>query len=160
ENNGSAIVTVDESANTREVLNRVRARIDGISTFPADAENPVVAEMLLEDIVLILSVSGNLPEARLKEWAERVREDLLENEAITVVEIFGARDYELSIEVSEERLRAFDLSLSEVEQVVRARNLNVPGGWLRTDSEVVRLRTLGRKYTGEEISRLPLITRP
>ena len=158
ENVGVAIVTVDERADTRDVLDRVRSKVNAISTFPEDAENPVISEMLLEDPVVILSVSGDMPEHRVKEWAERVKEDLLQFDPITVVEIFGAREYEISIEVSEERLREFSLSLEEVMNAVRAHNLNVPGGIVRGEAEEIRLRTMGRKYTGPEIADIPVRT--
>lgn len=159
ENMGTAVVTVDERADTRDVLDRVRAKVDAISTFPDGAENPVITEMILEDPVVILSVSGDMPEHRVKEWAERVKEDLLQLDVISVVEIFGARDYEISIEVSEERLQEHRISLQDVMNAVRAHNLNVPGGILRSENEEIRLRTMGRKYTGPEIADLPLLTR-
>ena len=157
ENVGTAIITVDESADTQKVLDRVTTNVNSISTFPVDAENPVITEILLKDPVMILSLSGDMSEKRLKEWAERVKEDLLQEDAITIVDIFGARDYEISVELSEERLREYQLSLEQVMQSIRAHNLNVPGGLLRSDSEVVRLRTLGRKYTGKEIAEIPVI---
>lgn len=160
ENVGTAIVTVDESADTQKVLDRVTTKVNSISTFPADAENPVITEMLLEDPVLILAVSGDMPEGRLKEWAERIKEELLQRDAITIVDIFGAREYEISIELSEARLREHRLTLEEVIQRIQAHNLNVPGGLLRSDTEVVRLRTLGRKYTGDEIAAIPVISHP
>ncbi|WFB34781.1 efflux RND transporter permease subunit [Kiritimatiellota bacterium B12222] len=158
ENVGTAVITVEESADTQKVLDRVTSKINSISTFPVDAENPVITELLLKDPVMILSLSGDMSERRLKEWAEKVKEDLLQVEAITIVEIFGAREYEISIEVSEERLREHQLSLNQVVQQIRAHNLNVPGGLIRSDTEVVRIRTMGRKYTGEEISEIPLIS--
>jgi len=160
ENMGTAIVTLEERADTRDVLDRVRGKIDAISTFPVDAENPVVSEMLLEDPVMILSVSGEMPEDRMKEWAERVKSDLLQLDPITVVEIFGARAYEISIEVPEIRLREFDLSLEEVTQAIRAHNVNIPGGLLRSETEDIRLRTIGRRYRGEELADIPVLTRP
>lgn len=159
ENAGTAIVEVDERADTKEVLNQVRAKIDGISTFPGDAENPIISQLILLNPVVLFSVSGDMPEDRLKEWAERVKEDLLQTDSITQVSIFGAREYEISVELSEERLREIGLSLADVVAAIRAHNLDVPGGLVRTDSEVVRLRTLGRKYTGMEMSTIPLMTR-
>ncbi len=160
ENIGSAIITVGEKADTQKVLDRVTSKINSISTFPEDAENPVITELILEDPVMILSLSGDMDEGRLKEWAERVKEDLLQLEPITIVNIFGARDYEISIEVSEERLREYQLNLEQLMQSIRAHNLNVPGGLLRSNAEVVRIRTLGRKYTGEEISEIPVAFDP
>lgn len=160
ENVGTAIITVDKSAETQEVLDRVTSKINSISTFPLDAENPVISEMLLEDPVMILSVSGNMSEGRLKEWAERIKEDLLQLDEITIVDIFGARDYEISVELSEQKLREHQLTLQQVMERIRAHNLNVPGGLLRSDAEVVRIRTLGRKYTGKEISEIPVMSYP
>ncbi|MGA0334437.1 MAG: efflux RND transporter permease subunit, partial [Kiritimatiellia bacterium] len=160
ENMGTAVITVDESADTQKVLDSVTSRVNSISTFPADAENPVISEMLLKDPVMILAVSGDMSEQRLKEWAERVKDDLLQLDPITIVEIFGARDYEISIELSEEKLREFQLSLEQVMQKIREYNLNVPGGLIRSESEVVRIRTMGRKYTGREIADIPVITYP
>ncbi len=160
ENMGTTIITVDERSRTQNVLDRVRSKVDGISTFPEGAENPVISEMILEDQVLILAVSGNVPEARMKEWAERIKEDLLQLDPVTIVDVFGARDYEISVELSEERLREHQLTLEGVMRAIQAHNLNVPGGLLRGENEVVRIRTLGRKYTGEEVSKIPVITYP
>ena len=159
ENSGTAIVEVDERSDAKEVLNNVRAKVDSISTFPLDAENPITSQLVLLDPVMILSVSGDMTEDRLKEWAERTKEDLLQSDEITVVTIFGARNYEISVEVSEERLREHGMSLGQVVQAIQAHNLDVPGGLVRTESEVVRLRTLGRKYTGNEMATIPLMTR-
>jgi multidrug efflux pump subunit AcrB len=160
ENMGTTIITVDESARTQVVLDRVRSKVDGISTFPVEAENPVISEMILEDQVMILAVSGRIPEARMKEWAEGIKQELLQLEPVTIVDIFGARDYEVSIELSEARLREHHLSMEQVMRSIQAHNLNVPGGLLRSENEVLRIRTLGRKYTGEKISTIPVITHP
>ena len=159
ENVGTAVVTVMENADTQRVLDRVRLQVDAIGTFPAQAENPVIQEFLLEDIVVILAISGDMPEARMKEWAEQSKSLLLEEPEITLVEIFGARDYEISIEVPEARLREHGITLEQVMDLVRRHNLNIPGGQLRNELEEVRLRTLGRKYTGEELRDIPLLTR-
>ncbi len=159
ENVGSVLVTVEESADTQKVLDRVRSKVNGISTFPVDAENPVISDLLLVDPVVILAISGEMPEARMKEWAETVKEKLLQHPKITIVDIFGAREYEISIEVSEERLREHKLSLEQVTAAVRAHNQNVPGGLLRSEAQEIRLRTMGRKYRGEELAEIPVITR-
>lgn len=160
ENVGTAVVTVPEHADTRKVLDRVRTKVDAINTFPLDAERPVISELILEDIVTILSLSGDMPEHRMKEWAERTKQALLEAGDVTVVDIYGARDYEISVEISEERLQEHGLTLDLVREVIRQNNMNVPGGLIRNENEEIRLRTLGRAYTGLEIAAIPLITRP
>ena len=62
--------------------------------------------------------------------------------------VFGTRDYEIAVEVSEERLREYGLTFDQVTRAVRRSNLNLAGGTLRTRGEEIRVRTLGRKYTG------------
>jgi multidrug efflux pump subunit AcrB len=125
-----------------------------------DAEKPIVSEVLLRDMAVLMSLSGSMPERRLKEWAERVKDELQQSSAISQVEIFGTRDYEIAIEVSEERLREYGLSFREVADAVRRSNLNLAGGTIRTRGEEIRVRTLGRKYTGEELASIVVLARP
>jgi len=160
ENVGTATIEVLENYDVNEVLDRVRSKVDSISTFPVDAERPIITELLLRDTVMFLSLSGEMSERRLKEWAERTKDELQQLPEVSQVEIFGARDYEIAIEVSEERLREYGLTFAEVASAVRRSNLNLAGGTLRTQGEEIRVRTMGRKYTGEELSRIVVLARP
>jgi multidrug efflux pump subunit AcrB len=76
------------------------------------------------------------------------------------VATFGARDYEIGIEVSEERLREYNLSFDQVAAAVRRSNLNLAGGTIRTEGEDIRVRTMGRKYTDKEFSDIVVLATP
>ena len=76
------------------------------------------------------------------------------------MEIFGARGYEISIEVSEKRLREYGLSFDRVVDAIRRNSLNLAGGTIRTQGEEIRVRTMGRKYTGETLSSIVVLARP
>ena len=104
---GSANIEIREDYNVDEVLDRVRTKVNAISTFPVDAEKPVISELLLKDVVSLLYLSGNMSERRIKEWSEQVKDEIQQLPTISQVETFGARDYEIAIEVSEERLRQY-----------------------------------------------------
>jgi multidrug efflux pump subunit AcrB len=93
-----------------------------------------------------------MSERRIKEWSERVKDELQQLPEISQVEIFGARNYEIAIEVSEEALRKYGLSFSEVASAVRRSSLNLAGGTIRSQGEEIRIRTVGRKYTGKELA--------
>jgi multidrug efflux pump subunit AcrB len=160
ENVATAMIEVDEAYNVQEVLNRVRSAVDSISSFPVDAEEPIVSEMILQDAVLNIGLSGDMPERRLKEWAEIIKDDLQQLPEISQVQIFGVRDYEISIEVSEEKLQEYGLTLEQVSRAVRQSNLNMAGGTIRTEGEEIRLRTMGRKYTGKELEKIVVLARP
>ncbi len=157
---GIAHFEVKEGYDLDEVLNRVRSKIDSISTFPVDAEKPIVSEMLIRHEVVFLALSGRLDERRLKEWAEKVKDEIQQLPEVSQVEVYGLREYEIGIEVSEERLREYGLTFSQVSAAVRQSNLNLAGGTIRTRGEEIRVRTMGRKYTGKELSSIVVLARP
>lgn len=160
ENLASASIEVKETYDVQEVLDKVRSQVDAISTFPADAERPIIAELTLKEPVMLLYVAGDMDERRLKEWAEQLKDELQALAPVSQVSIFGARDYEIGIEVSEARLREYGLSFAQVAEAVRRSNLNLAGGTIRTEGEEIRVRTMGRKYTGRELARIVVLARP
>jgi len=160
ENVGMAIVEVDEAYDLDEVYIDVRNAVDSISTFPRDAEKPIISEMTFHEQVLYLVCWGDLDERRLKEWAEDIKDELQRLPDITQVTVAGTRDYEVSIEVSEERLREYGLTFSQVAAAVRLGSLNLSSGVIRTQGQEIRLRTVGRKYTGGEFAEIVVLARP
>ncbi len=157
ENVGSAVVDVLEGSDPSEVLDDVKAKIDAISTFPVDAEKPVVTEVTMRRSVTMLSLSGKISEKQLKVLAEQLKDEIRGLDGISQVELFGTRDYEISIEVSEEQLRRYGISLAQVSEAVRSSSLNLHGGTLRTKGEEIRVRTVGRKYTGKELAEIVVL---
>jgi len=79
--------------------------------------------------------------------------------SISQANLIGARDYQIDIEIPEETLRQYGLSLDRVAQIVRRENIELPGGSLKTASQEVLLRGKNKYLTGDEIGKIPLITR-
>jgi len=146
-----AVIEILDGYDPRRVLDLVRNRVNSIATFPNDAEKPIIMDRLPENLAFLLSLSADVSERRLKRWAEDIKEELRELPEVSQVEIAGARDFEISIEVPEERLQAFGLTLADVVTAIRGSSFNLAAGTVRTEGEEVRLRTLGRKYTGDEL---------
>ena len=159
ENVGTANIEVKENYDLKEVLDKVRSEIDAISNFPVDAEEPIISEITLKEAVLLLYLSGDMDERRLKQWAEQLKDELQQLSEVSQIELFGARDYEIGIEVSEERLREYGLTFAQVSDAVRRSNLNLGGGTIRTQGEEIRVRTMGRKYTGKELASIVVLSR-
>lgn len=159
ENVGYASVEVKENYDIQVVLDRVRSRIESISTFPTDAEKPIITELTTKEFVTILSLSGNLTETQLKEWAGDIKNELQELPEVSQIIIAGTRDYEISIEISEPRLRQYGLSLNQVATAIRKGNLNMAGGIIRTTGEDIRVRTIGRKYRGDDFANIVILSR-
>lgn len=151
---------LDSVTDIRQAMQDIKDRVDRITTFPPDVERPMVLERMARAQIINVVVYGDAQHRTLKEIATEIKEELLGREAISQVEVTGARDYEISIEVAPEALLQYGLSLQEVTQAVARNSLNVPAGTLRTGQEEFTLRTTGRRYTAQEFEDLVIIARP
>lgn len=162
---GHLVLELQPRVNVQRVLNEVRSEIDRIPSFPELAEDPEVKQISLRQVAIRLGVLGppNVDSAdtqlALREVAEQVRNDLLLMPAISQANLVGARDFQIDIEIPEETLRQYGLSLDRVAQIVRRENIELPGGSLKTASQEVVLRGKNKFLTGDEIGKIPLITR-
>ena len=160
ENLGTVIVELEEGADNREVLDDVKAAVDRIETFPLETEKPVVAETETRRRVITVVLYGDASEKTLKALAERVRDELTAVDGISQVETAGVRNYEISIEVSEDALRRYGLSFQQVADAVSMSSLDLPGGAVKTQGGEILLRTKGQMYRGREFEDIVVVTRP
>jgi multidrug efflux pump subunit AcrB len=156
---GTVTLELFPGTDVRKLLDDVKARIDAIDTFPEETEKPVIQELLNRRQVINVAVSGDTDEKTLKIISERIREEILLLRGITQAQVANVRPYEISIEVSENALRRYDLTFDEVAQAVRRSSLDLPGGSIKTAGGEVLLRTVGQAYTGKEFESLILRTR-
>lgn len=160
EGTGSVTAVLDTGENADRILQDIKSEIDRITTFPEEAEEPVTAKVLNRREVISLVVYGDAPERGLREWAERIRDDLLSLDEITQAELGGVRPYEISIEISEVNLQRFSLTLDEVSRAVHRASLDMPGGQIRTESGEILIRTKERRYTGPEYGAIIVLVKP
>ena len=150
EGGATVIAELLDSADNDEVLQDIKSAVDRIITFPQDAERPVVKKMLNRTSVLSVAVHGEVPRRGLRQRAETLRDELLALPEITQAEVSGIPDYEISIEVSEQTLRRYGLTLERVAAAVRRASLDLPGGALKASGGEILLRTKERRYTARE----------
>ena len=157
---GSVRAEVEIGADINEVLNEIKAKVDAISTFPELTEKPVVYKVEIPTGILFVSIYGDLDEYQRKNIAEEMKDELLNFPEIKSINLLGDRNFEISIEVTENTLREYDLTMSEISAAIRASSIDLPGGRIRTDGGDILLRTKGQVYTGEEFGALVLRTYP
>jgi len=160
ENVASATIEIKDGYDQDEVLEDVKTEIQAISTLPSDAERPMVQKIKIHRTAISLYLTGDMSERRLKTWAEKIEDEIQALPEVTQVALSGTRDFEINIGVSEAKLREYGLTLEQVSQAIRNSNLNSPGGTIRTEGEVIRVRTLGRKYTGEDLASVVVMATP
>jgi len=157
---GTVTVEVDSSSDLNEVLNEIKTRVDAISTFPALTEKPVIYKQEVPQHVVMVSVHGDLDDYSRKRIAQQLRDELTTLAEVNQVEYLGEREYEISIEVSEQVLQQYGLTMSEVSQAVKDSSVDLPGGAIKTDGGDILLRTEGQVYTGQQYGDLVLRTFP
>ena len=159
---GTCTLSLDvlDSADPGQVTDEVKTLVDSITTFPKEAERPIVQRLRLRRTALEIAIHGPADERTLKELAVGVREDIAAMSGISLVELRYVRGDEISIEVSEQKLRRHGLTFDQVADAVRRASLDLPGGAIRTAGGEIRLRTQGQAYQGEQLRGIAVVTRP
>lgn len=159
---GLSLITVElsEYADLNRVLNDISSAIDNIEDLPEDADDPVVREIKNALPIITVSLFGDLPELTMKEIAEEVRDNLREISGVASVYLSGARDREIWVEVDPRRLEQYQLGLQDIKKALEARNLNLPGGTIKTDRGEFLLRTVGEILEARELEAVILRSDP
>ncbi|MEO0916356.1 MAG: efflux RND transporter permease subunit, partial [Pseudomonadota bacterium] len=154
EGRGGVTVTFLDGEDIEAKLDEVKTEVEGISTFPDDAEDPVVVRSDNSTRVLEIAIHGDATERVLKEEARRLKDELIAINGISFAEVANTRDYEVSIEIDRDTLRAYGLTLSEVARVIGVNSLELPGGSIETRSVAIPIRTIGRNYTQSDFENI------
>ncbi len=157
---GLLTVEVERWADFRTVSDEIRERVESLTTLPADAEEPVISEVALDALLLRIAVHGEADERTLTEAARRVRDALASIPGVATVDIATGRDYEISIEISEDVLTRFGLTFDQVAAAIRRGSADIPGGAVRSASGELRLSTEAEAVTADDFAGIPLIAAP
>jgi multidrug efflux pump subunit AcrB len=156
---GAVNVVVEKGYDLQKVKEDLKTRIDAITTFPKETERPIIEEFLLQRDTIWVGIYGDADEHALKKLAKKVRDDIVQLPGVSQAFVRGVRDYEISIEVSEDELRKYGLTFDHVMQVVQSNSLDLPAGQIRSQGGEILLRTKEQAYRGDEFANLVLISR-
>ena len=158
EGNGTVAAELEEGADQQTVYQEIQQEIDRITTFPEDADEPDVSLATHLREVLTIDLYGDVSEMALRETADKVRDRLLQNSGITQVDLAGARDYEILVEVPQDRLRAYGLTLADIAAAINNASTEIPGGSVDTAGGDILLRIKDRRDWAVEFARIPMVT--
>ncbi|WP_299269536.1 efflux RND transporter permease subunit [uncultured Psychrosphaera sp.] len=154
EGSASINIEVESGYEPRDMLADIKSRVDAINTFPADAENPVVGLSQRIREVLTVTIASDYSEAEIREYAEFIRDDMLRIPGITQLELTGVRNYEITISVDQDKLRQYNLTLSDISQSVGNSSLDISAGNLRSSGGDILLRSKGQAYHKDEFAKI------
>ncbi len=155
---GMVSAELEEGADDQRIYQDIKQQVDRIVTFPLDAEEPEVSQLIMRREVLRIQLYGDTSEWILRELAELVRDRLLQDPQITQVDLRGARRYEVAIEIDQHVLRTYGLTLDQIARRIRQTSIEIPGGNLETQGGDILLRVSERRHWAKEFATIPLIT--
>ena len=158
EGKGTINAELDEGTDQQKIYQEIKQEIDRITTFPEDADEPEVSLATHLREVLTINLYGDVSEMALRETADQTRDRLLQNSDITQVDLAGARDYEILVEVPQERLRAYGLTLAGIAAAINNASTDIPGGSVDTSGGDILLRMKDRRDWAHEFARIPIVT--
>ncbi len=149
---GEVYILAEQTVDFSRFMNDVKIRVDSISSLPRDIEPPQVQQWVNREEFIRVAVHGDLGERELKRLAEELRREVANLSAISVVELFGTRREEVSVEVSELAMRRYGLSFQEVADAIRANSLNQSAGTVRTQVGSYQLKVRNQADTEQDFA--------
>ncbi len=159
---GSGRVTIEviDGYDIKKVLADIKARVDSIFTFPASAERPVVSQHITRRTLVWFSIFGDVDLKTLKAIAYQVRDEMSLLEGVSEVNITGLKSDEVSIEVSENTLREYQLTFDEIASAIRNSSMNVPAGLIRTKQGNIQVQTRAQAFDDEDFAKVVVRSNP
>ena len=151
---GGVYILAEQQVDFVQFMNDVKIRVDSISSFPRDIEPPQVQQWINRNEFMRVAVHGDIGERELKRLAETLRREAAQLKAVTVVQLFGIRQEEVSIEVSEDALRRYNMSFSEVANAIRNTSINQSAGQVRTEVGTYQLKVRSQADTETEFNNI------
>jgi multidrug efflux pump subunit AcrB len=152
---GRVTMEIHASEHLPDVLDKIKARVDSIATFPASMEPINVSQIEWQQQVVELTLVGDMPLTELKPIALQIEEEVLQLSNVQIAEA-NAPDAEIGIEVQPEMLRKYNLTINDISQAIRRYSANFSAGQIRSDSGMIAVRVENQFYNGEEFRDIPV----
>ncbi|MEO1616451.1 MAG: efflux RND transporter permease subunit [Planctomycetota bacterium] len=164
---GAAFVLAElrsDVPNVQKVMSEIDREVDRIPSFPVLAEDPQIQQITFRDAAIRVGIIGprdrsSEAELQLRDIAENIRDEILTLPTVSSSSIMGTRPYQIDVEIPEATLRSHDLTLTQVSEIIRRRNVELPGGQMKTEGQEILLRAKSKGRIGDEIKQIPLVTR-
>jgi multidrug efflux pump subunit AcrB len=142
----------------RDLMDDVKARVDTITTFPAETEPPrvMVPESGNYFDILQIAVMGDMSDHDMRNVARTVQRDLLEIPGISLVDLSSEKESEISIEADAEKMLAYKLNFQELSDAIRSSSLDLPAGAIDSDSGTFIVRTRGQAFSEIDFQNIPV----
>ena len=158
ENVGSVRIELLQGENINDMLDRVKAEVDAIDSFPENVEKPICKKIVGSNPVISVAVHGDLDDNILNKLTEDIKDEIDALPEITFSTIVADLETEIAIDIDEASLRKYDLSFQQIAQSIQQWSINMPSGSIKTSDGEILIRSNSQGYTAYDFAKIPIIT--
>jgi len=153
ENLSAIIMKINPDVEDKQkIVNDIQKAVDRVTDLSENSEEPLVTEVTSKEIpVIIVSLSGDLSESKIQEYAEDLEDSFLDIDGVASIERRGFRDREFWVQPDLNKMKKYYVSFDEIVNSLKERNVSLPAGEIETENTVFDVKTTGEFYTKEEI---------
>lgn len=147
-------IRLDPDARDKEkIKSEIRDAIDRVTDFPPEVtEAPLIVEIKTNIIPVIrVGIAGDISYAELRLLAKRLEKKLKKIGGVSRIEKTGYLDREIKVEVSPEAIRKYQISIREVVNAIKSRNIQLSGGSFESYTSDKNIVTLAQFSDPEEV---------
>jgi len=123
-----------------KLLEEVKNRVDGIQNLPPDAFRPQVFRWDARPDMFYLALYGQEDRLTLQREANKLRLKITQLSGLQLTQQISKLPEQVTIEISEEALRRFNLTFSQVSQAISGTSINLSAGNVETTGGNLQLR--------------------
>lgn len=154
---GTVTIETVDGWDLQQMLSDVKTRVDAISTFPVDAERPIVSDITIGSEVVRLVVYGGDDEQSIKNLALSLKDEIYHLPGVSRVSVSGVRDSQVSVEIAEAVMRAYHIDFDDIARAIRQSSLNLPAGQMRNKAGDIQLQVYGQGYQARDFESIVVV---
>jgi multidrug efflux pump subunit AcrB len=150
-------VVFSTKVSSEEAFDRVSREVAKITDLPKDALDPIIIRLNMREVNPIAQVvvgGDGFSAMTLREIADNLKDGILNIDNISKVDMVGARERQVWVDVDQARLDAYGLTLSDLSSMLGGRNMNIPGGSTRFGKVEFIVRTLGEFESIDQLAEM------
>ena len=150
ENISNVTVEIYEGFNIDEILQNVKNSVDAIYSFPQGAEKPNIQKQNsrgmggMGNIVGFYCLTGPNDLWQLKEKADKIEQDLLNDDEISQIQVIGYAPIIISVEIDESALIRHNINFDLISTAIKLSNIDISGGSIKTAKDEIIIRSNNR----------------
>lgn len=151
------MVQLNPEADVNFALNDAQRKVNAIlADLPEDADPPSLVKFSLDDLPIItIAATANMNSVEFFDLLDKKIEPILSRvPGVAQINLIGGQEREIQVNLDQEKLEAYGLSILQVNQMIQTSNLDFPTGSVKTRENSTLIRLAGKYQSVDELRNL------